>query len=62
MENKELKDKMANLYLDGYGADIVPGVDVDPQPGDGADCAGGEPGGGPAGAGRGSGTSSGADS
>jgi hypothetical protein len=51
MENMELEDKMANLYLDGYGLDVVPSVDVDPQPGDGADFAGGESGGGPGGPG-----------
>jgi hypothetical protein len=32
MENKELEDKMANLYLDGYGPDgplvAVPGVPI----------------------------------
>jgi hypothetical protein len=33
MENKELKGKMTNLYLDEYGPDVVPGVD--PQLGDG---------------------------
>jgi hypothetical protein len=36
MENKEIEDKMTNLYLDGYGPNVVPGVD--PQLGDGRDC------------------------
>jgi hypothetical protein len=52
MENKELKGKMTNLYLDEYGPDVVPGVD--PQLGDGRDCAdsaGAEPRGGPGGTG-----------
>jgi hypothetical protein len=35
MENKELKEKMANLYLDGYGPDGPP------SPGDGAGAGGG---------------------
>jgi hypothetical protein len=43
MENKELKDKMANLYLDGYGPDgppvVVFGVAY-PQPRDGAAAGG----------------------
>jgi hypothetical protein len=55
MENTELADKMANLYLDGYGPDVVPGAN--PQPGDGPDGGAG-PGGGPGGAGSGSGAGS----
>jgi hypothetical protein len=33
IENKELEDKMANLYLYGYGPDVVPSVDPQPREG-----------------------------
>jgi hypothetical protein len=37
MENKELEEKMVNLYLDGYGPDgpPAPGVRASAEDGDG---------------------------
>jgi hypothetical protein len=59
MKNKEVKDMMANLYLDGYGSNgppfAVPDV-ADPQPRDGSTATGVGPRPGDGAAGAGSGT------